>query len=351
MTRLISARTIIIGLLAIVTLATQAPAQFGGAGPFKMGAKVPTSVVQVLQLNPPMRLQPTKQVLPKLIDKPTLLIYVIPGNPAAEKAAAEAAAKAASWKNIQLLLAVRGMNKREIDAAIQWVQDSAITVPVVIDDSMQLALGLQAFKVPSYSMFDGQARVMVRQVSGMERKVKDGRSLDEVIADIEAGKPVPMSDGELREDTRIMMGKAIKPINLKAAPYSKGPASITIGAGAKRPTLVVFWLATCPHCQKEMPKVGKWWESNKNAVELVTITRTDGQYVGHTTKYLESKGLTDMPVYTATDDAYTSFKVEAIPTWAMLAADGTIVEVAVGEDPAIARKLTEGLKKANARQP
>ena len=332
---------------ATLTIPAAGNAQLPGVRPFDLNKRLANVVVEVAQYQPPFKLSPKKQLLTKLFNKPTVLVYWIPGQGASEKAAVELGQRASGWNNVQAVLIMRGLNQQEVQRGLDWVQQQQITVPVVIDRNMELALGLQAVRVPSYAVVDAGAVLKIRKISDPEKRTAAGPTLNEIIAAAESGKAVPIADGEMREDTRMLIGNTAPDVKVTAAPYSKTAHPETHTGGAGKPRLVVFWLATCPHCQREMPRIHAWWSSHKDDIELITITRTDSEGIrSHTIKYLSSKGITDIPVYSASPDAYRQWKVEGIPTWAVVGADGKVIDARVGEDPQLSQHLNRALAKA-----
>ncbi|RMF18603.1 MAG: hypothetical protein D6761_02215 [Candidatus Dadabacteria bacterium] len=332
---------------ASILLPFNAEAQLPGVQPFALNQRLANIIVEVAQYQPPFKLAPKKQLLTKLFNKPTVVVYWIPGQKPSEKAALELSKRATGWKNIDALLIMRGLNQQEVSRGLDWVQQQQITIPVVIDRSMELALGLQAVRVPSYAVVDAGGVLKIRKVSDPKKRTAAGPTLDDILSAAEQGKPVPVADGEMREDTRMLIGETAPDVKVSAAPFSKTAKPETRTGGAGKPRLVVFWLATCPHCQREMPRIHAWWQAHKDDIELITVTRTDSEGIrAHTIKYLSSKGIADIPVYSASADAYRQWKVEGIPTWAVVGSNGKVIEARVGEDPQLPHHLNQALAKA-----
>lgn len=316
---------------------------------FLLNQPLPNTVVQVIEYKPPFSTAPRKTVLSKAVVGPAVLVYVIPGNAPSEAAALDLLNKTSKgWRKVKPVIVMRGMTDPEIAQGVKWVESNKIAAPVIIDSSMEVALGLQALQVPSYALVDADGKLKIRKFENLDKRTHEGASLREVIAAAEAGKSMPLSDGSMREDTRSLVGQKVAKQSFDPAPYSPIKTKVDIGPGVRsKPTLVVFWLATCPHCQKEMPKIHQWWQKNKANVELVTITRTDSEQIrNYTTSYMSKQGVSDLPVYAATPAAYEAFKIEGIPTWAMLSPDGTIVKANVGEDHALFMNLDAALAAA-----
>ena len=100
------------------------------------------------------------------------------------------------------------------------------------------------------------------------------------------------------------------------------------------PTVLVVWASWCPHCQAELPVLVPATQA-REGVELVSVTTAIGQNPGPTpSEFLADEGLT---LTTAVDDDAGTLQqglgVSSFPTVYYVDADGTVVNVSVGESP------------------
>jgi thiol-disulfide isomerase/thioredoxin len=100
------------------------------------------------------------------------------------------------------------------------------------------------------------------------------------------------------------------------------------------PTVIVLWASWCPHCQSELPVIGRV-AADFPAVSLITITTSIGAHPGPTPNgYLADAGLT-LPV--AIDDAEgtlaQAFGLRYFPTIYFIASDGTVAKAWEGDLP------------------
>lgn len=315
--------------------------------PFPMNASIPRVPVFAYVRKPPLKAEWLRTTLDQLLQRPTVVIYGLIGDPKSEEAVLSLFRSAREWKRLGALVIFRGSDQSEVDRIRAFVEAHHPEIPVAVDLTMEIAFGLMAFQLPSYAIFDRNAVLKVRRIRRLESKLLNQKTLAETLSALEKGGPVPLSDGEYIEDSRTLIGKkapsvTFAPASLAFAP--KTPFNLTYPIA--KPTLVVFWMATCPHCQREMPRLAQWWRRNRNAVQLVTATRTGSQELRERTRsYLEERSLTDLPVYEINDSIMASFRVEGIPTWLMIGRDGIIVDVQIGEDDRLYEHLDQALKK------
>lgn len=346
---LVRSHVALVALLAAL-VSTPLAAQMPGlqARPYPLGKPLPSSLVNVLEYRPPLQLQPRTVELRSLFTQPTVVTFLIPGHSFAEQQALALVRESAGWKRLRLVIVARALSLEEAEKIATWVRSNAVAAPVILDGTLEIAIGLGALRLPSYAIVDAGAVPKVRGIGSRDANVAVDKNFNTLLAEIEAGAEVPMVDGELKLDTRTLVGTKPAKITLQPAPYSplQEPRDLG-GAAVQKPTLVVFWMATCPHCQREMPRINTWMSKHKGEVDLVTITRTDNAEIrNRTVEYLKSHGLEHFPVYAGDPAVYREYRVEGIPTWAMLAPGGKLVAAAVGEDPQLMKKLDEALAAA-----
>jgi len=315
--------------------------------PFPMDSPIPSVQVMVYQLRPPLKAEWQRTVLPQLIQRPTLVLYGLIGDPQSERSAEELFELAKGWKKLSALVIFRATDEGEFQRVRSWVESRHPSIPVAVDTTLGIAFGLMAFKLPSYAILDKGGILRVRRIRGLDYKLLNQKTLRETISAIEKGAPIPLSDGEYIEDTRSLLGKKAPEIKFLPSSLNFAPKNpFDLRFPQTKPTLIVFWMATCPHCQKEMPRLTQWWRSRKDQVQLITATRTQAPNLRDITRsYLEERNLTDLPVYEASDAHFSAFRVEGIPTWLMVNKEGEIVEVQIGEDERLFDHLDQALKK------
>jgi len=120
--------------------------------------------------------------------------------------------------------------------------------------------------------------------------------------------------------------------------------------------MLVFWSATCKHCQVELPQLVRWLGEHPGKVDVVSVTRVPPDEPGKpsrralTTDYVRNTGIT-FPVLDDWGGAVSDrYGVVSTPTTIFVSPDGAIVDAwffahADGFDAAMARTL------ATARTP
>lgn len=103
---------------------------------------------------------------------------------------------------------------------------------------------------------------------------------------------------------------------------------------AGKPTVLVIWAPWCPHCQVELPLLGKI-APDYPGVQIVTVATAIGDQPGPDPVQLMTDSDLDAP--TAVDDGDETLMqglgVEGFPTSYYVKADGTVMLMTSGETP------------------
>ena len=80
-----------------------------------------------------------------------------------------------------------------------------------------------------------------------------------------------------------------------------------------KPTLLIFAAEWCPHCRAELPDIQKFYEENKDNINVAVVFTRRKTNLSSTKKYVEESKFT-FPVYFDADDSLmTGFKVKTVP--------------------------------------
>ena len=80
-----------------------------------------------------------------------------------------------------------------------------------------------------------------------------------------------------------------------------------------KPTLLVFAAEWCPHCRTELPEVQKFYEENKDNINVVVVFTRRKTNLSATKKYVEENKFTFPVYYDSTDSLMKAFKVKTVP--------------------------------------
>lgn len=340
-------------LPALLLLATPAAAQMGGAPKFwKVGETVDMSrQSKVAQLKPPFSPQPKDMSLAQMANgKPLVLLYVDVMAPRAADEIVEFQKLAGTARGYIPAIIAYGRDDKHINQSMGALNELGVKMYVVLDTEPYFALKLGAFRPPHYAAIDGRGTLLVNRIQSLNNPLQDGTLLRDNLVKWDKGSAIARSDGELIRDITSLKGKKIPDFSTSRVSVGKAARSTlsdddVLKSG--KPMLVVFWLATCPHCQKEMPKIWDWYQSHRNELELATFTRLDKpSAVNYAQSYLDKQDLGAMPIYDASQAVFEAFRIQGFPSWAMVSRNGILVEAKVGEDPDLDAHLSAALQRA-----
>ena len=109
---------------------------------------------------------------------------------------------------------------------------------------------------------------------------------------------------------------------------------VTIKADGK-PKLIVFLAHWCPHCQREVPVIQSWLDTNgmPAGVELISVvTAIDQNRPNYPPDAWLARERWQVPVIVDADNQIaTSYGLTAFPYWVAVGADGTVAQRLTGE--------------------
>jgi len=85
-----------------------------------------------------------------------------------------------------------------------------------------------------------------------------------------------------------------------------------------RPTAVVFWLNTCPHCQRELPEVQAAWPTLQETANVLTVGMLNPDLAGSPPfetprAFVEATGLTLPTIEVDPLEAIENWRLEGVP--------------------------------------
>ena len=80
-----------------------------------------------------------------------------------------------------------------------------------------------------------------------------------------------------------------------------------------KPTLLVLAAEWCPYCRSELPDVQKFYEENKDNINVIVVFTRRKTDLSATKKYVEESKFTFPVYYDADDSIMKGFKADSIP--------------------------------------
>lgn len=80
-----------------------------------------------------------------------------------------------------------------------------------------------------------------------------------------------------------------------------------------KPTLLVFASEWCPHCHTELPEIQKFYDENKDRVNVVVVFRSKNTTLAKTKKYVSENNFTFPTYYDMERTIMNAFKIKGVP--------------------------------------
>jgi cytochrome oxidase Cu insertion factor (SCO1/SenC/PrrC family) len=103
-----------------------------------------------------------------------------------------------------------------------------------------------------------------------------------------------------------------------------------------KPTAVVFWLNTCPHCQNELPRVEAAWPALSGKANVLTVGMLNPSVAAEppydtTAGFVAASGLTMPTIDVAWADVADAWGLQGVPTTFVLDSAHVVRHVYLGE--------------------
>ena len=81
-----------------------------------------------------------------------------------------------------------------------------------------------------------------------------------------------------------------------------------------KPTLLVFAAEWCPHCHTELPEVQKFYDENKDSINVAVVFTSRRTNLTSTKQFVAENKFTFPVYYDANQSLMKGFKIKSVPT-------------------------------------
>jgi thiol-disulfide isomerase/thioredoxin len=329
------------------------------AGKKRRGFKFPPIKVPYVHYEGKAKMAKKVYNFTKLIGKkPFVMFYFLPTHKASlTELKAYAAASKIFGNKIQFFAATKATNVDEAKAAFNKMKELNIRLPVLLDEKGLVAYVMLTRRVPAYAMVTKSGRFTLGRAGSLTEKIDAKNTLLGLITRVAAGEEV---------DFTIAPGYSPNPYNLigkKAldfnAPGVFNKKSVRFKhyiKKDKRPVVLAFWSITCPHCQKTMPVLAKFANSNKKRFRLLTMAVIHKpEYKKMAKVYFKKHKLSFSLLNDKKGKTFNDYRIMTVPTLFVIDPSGVIRNAHLGGgekvDKALLPMLAELDKKPTLKSP
>lgn len=311
--------------LVVALSAVFAHAQFGPQALFAPGQSIPAAVLQ----NEGGRAG--RELLNFLGKRPVLVVYWQPRNPTAESALISAynAVRDVAPDVAFFPVAFLGSGQSPSDVSAALTRFGYASLPSV-DDSGPLARVLGFNKLPSFALIDAGSVLRLVGGSDISQNSQQGPSIFDAVLMAQKGQPVPTLGVLNARPVYRMLGKALPELavtELDGKTYRKANELV----GAKKRTLIVYWLPSCTHCREALPKLRDWYVSAKPAdLQIIDISRGDIDSMRQEAGVIIKDYPWNSHFLDVTAEAGKKLMAMETPSAYLVSADGEIIGIQVG---------------------
>ena len=199
----------------------------------------------------------------------------------------------------------------------------SLVLPIVIGVVVFAAIGAIVLTVLSGSDDEEPSS---EAASGEVCEMSDPRDLPGVISS--GGTALP-NLGDPADDPAVgMTAPTLEGVDLCGEP-------MTVGGPSDEPSIVIFLAHWCPHCQREVPLLSEWLDTNgqPEGVQIIGITTAFDEVRGNWPpgEWLAEEGWEQPTMVDPTEVAYETYGQPGFPYYVVLDPEGKVVMRASGE--------------------
>lgn len=110
-------------------------------------------------------------------------------------------------------------------------------------------------------------------------------------------------------------------------------------------TLLVFFITTCPDCQRELPKIESLWETLKNDPDFALVTISRGETTATVNEFWKKQKFT-MPFYLDPDKiAFLQFANSTVPRLYLTNQENKVIWMAIEELQITPEQILEKIRE------
>jgi thiol-disulfide isomerase/thioredoxin/uncharacterized membrane protein len=271
--------------------------------------------------------------------RPVALLFWAPGFATSEKALVDLSRFLIEQAPQNEVFAIAG--KREDQRPeVLWEKvcmlDRPPNLPLLMDDTFEFSKQLNVTDVPNLALIDGSGSLVISKIKGLEQIVAlapERSNAEQIIRRVARGSsPEPIRQVPPYYPATELIGRCAPAFTLPDV-MSHRDVTFTGRSANGRPTFLVFWSATCKHCQKEIPQLIEYLRARPDAIDVVSVSfikpdRPDGfSHRKVTEAYVRTNGISWPVLDDSSGYADDLYGVVSTPTTFLLSASGQILDV------------------------
>lgn len=231
-----------------------------------------------------------------------------------------------------------GSNK-DRDAVRERLQGMKIVVPVLLDSSYRLTYGLGVLRPPFIAVLDKDGKLRLGGGASLRQTLEYKMTLEDGIRRVGATGALG-TYGMLRDyyPAVEMVGKKVP--DFETPGLDGKPRKWSSILDARRPTVLVFWAVTCPHCRNMLPHLNDWLKANPQDVNVVTVAAAPNDTLRTKTQEFSAQQGFVFPILVDSEMKLNDlFLIVSTPTMVIVRPDGVVDSVMTLVDQDFAKTL------------
>ena len=208
-------------------------------------------------------------------------------------------------------------------------------VPLLMDEGFALSKQLDVTDVPNLALVSRGGALVIAKIKGLSEVISRPPArltAEQLIRGVAQGASPPAMTGvPPYYPATALFGHCAPGFTLPELSSGRD-ATFKARSADGKPTLLVFWSATCKHCQKEIPQLVRRVRDHPGEINVVSVAlirgdRPDGYSHRRVTEaYVRTNGITWPVLDDSSGFAQDLYRVVSTPTTFLISATGQVVD-------------------------
>jgi thiol-disulfide isomerase/thioredoxin len=156
------------------------------------------------------------------------------------------------------------------DGLRKKLQELKIAVPVLVDSDYRFTYGLGVMRPPYVAVLDKDGVLRLGGGSSLKQTLEYRMTLEDGIRRLAATGQLG-TYGALKDYYPVVEWKGKKVADFETPAVDGKPRRWSALLDPNKPTVLLFWAVTCPHCRTTLPQINTWLKQNPGVVNVVSV--------------------------------------------------------------------------------
>lgn len=237
------------------------------------------------------------------------------------------------YKDVQFVFVSKIDKDADRDKAQKEIDGEKLRSVLLMDNDMAMVKAFGVQMVPSFFLIDRKGRVNTSGVILPDEKLRTKTFL-ELIDMVEGDKRIAACEFGPSDKGNPYLGLEGRPCPDVSAVDASGKKQANYFYKGFSRLLIIYWMPTCPHCRREIPRIEKLYEADhdKRNFEILSIVPSNDEKIKQLAiDFAKANKITFPIAFDETGKASEALGVKSFPSLFLLDRSGRVYKTFEGE--------------------